>query len=137
MENKRKHLEFIQTAIGRMASNLFFLKGWTITLVSALFAISFKEGHLESMYVAYMVIFIFWILDGYFLSRERMFRWLYNEVRELKEGDVDLSMTTSKCEVYKENGWFNSMCSTTLLWFYLPLILVMFAIINPITICFK
>ncbi len=31
MENKRKHLEFIQAIISRMASNLFFLRGWTIT----------------------------------------------------------------------------------------------------------
>jgi hypothetical protein len=29
MEKKQKHLEFLQTAIGRMAGNLFLLKGWS------------------------------------------------------------------------------------------------------------
>ena len=38
MENKQKHLEFIQSAVGRMASNLFLLNGWMITLIAALFA---------------------------------------------------------------------------------------------------
>ena len=42
MENKRKHLEFIQGAITRMASNLFFLRGWTISLVAGLFALFVK-----------------------------------------------------------------------------------------------
>ena len=43
MENKRKHLEFIQGAINRMAGNLFFLRGWTITLITALFRIFCKR----------------------------------------------------------------------------------------------
>ncbi|MEN9881470.1 MAG: hypothetical protein RLZZ308_653 [Candidatus Parcubacteria bacterium] len=37
-ENKRKYLEFIQNAISRMSSNLFYLKGWTITLIAGLYA---------------------------------------------------------------------------------------------------
>ena len=43
MEKKLKHLEFIQGAVGRMASNLFLLKGWTITLIAALFALAAKS----------------------------------------------------------------------------------------------
>jgi len=39
MEKKLKHLEFIQQAINRMASNLFLLKGWTVTLIAAMFAL--------------------------------------------------------------------------------------------------
>ena len=44
MENKRKHLEFIQAIISRMASNLFFLRGWTITLIGALLALFSKNN---------------------------------------------------------------------------------------------
>ncbi|OGN61357.1 MAG: hypothetical protein A3F40_00365 [Chlamydiae bacterium RIFCSPHIGHO2_12_FULL_27_8] len=39
MENKRKPLEFIKAIISRMASNLFFLRGWIITLIGALLAL--------------------------------------------------------------------------------------------------
>ena len=44
MENKRKHLEFIQAIISRMSSNLFFLRGWTITLIGALLALFSKNN---------------------------------------------------------------------------------------------
>ena len=36
--NKIKHLEFIQSTITRMNQNSFQIKGWMITLVSALLA---------------------------------------------------------------------------------------------------
>ncbi|HOF99438.1 MAG TPA: hypothetical protein PLD44_08685, partial [Paludibacteraceae bacterium] len=78
MENKQKHLEFIQGTINRMAGNLFFLRGWTITLITGLFALSTKETNQDYILIAYFLILIFWILDGYFLSQERLFRDLYN-----------------------------------------------------------
>jgi hypothetical protein len=41
--DKHEHLEFLQAAINRMAGNLFLLKGWTITLIAALFALAAKD----------------------------------------------------------------------------------------------
>lgn len=42
MENKLKHLDFLQLVITRMNVNSFSLKGWAVTLVSALFAFAAK-----------------------------------------------------------------------------------------------
>ena len=123
MENKRKNLEFIQNIISRMAGNLFFLRGWTITLIGALLAL-FSKGN-NSNYIIYFLIvltLVFWILDGYFLSQERLFRALYNHVRKLKEEEIDFSMDTSEYKEYKKNTLIYSMFSPTLLVFYLPLI---------------
>ena len=39
MEVKLKHLEMIQAVITRMAKNSFLLKGWSITLTAAIFAL--------------------------------------------------------------------------------------------------
>ncbi len=125
MENKRKHLEFIQGAINRMAGNLFFLRGWTITLIVALFAFFVKDANTDFIFVVYFPVIIFWILDGYFLSQERLFRALYNHVRELDEKEIDFSMNTSEYNDDKRNGWIYSMFSSTLLFFYLPLVGVM------------
>jgi hypothetical protein len=125
MENKRKHLEFIQGAINRMAGNLFFLRGWTITLIAALFAFFVKDANTDFIFVVYFPIIIFWILDGYFLSQERLFRALYNHVRKLDEKEIDFSMNTSEYNEDKRNGWIYSMFSSTLLFFYLPLVGVM------------
>ena len=129
MENKRKHLEFIQGVITRMAGNLFFLRGWTITLLVALLALFMKGIDSEHMIYLLVLIFIFWILDGYFLSQERLLRALYNHVRKLEEEKIDFSMDTNAFKKYKENTLVYSMFSPTLLVFYVPLIGTALAII--------
>jgi hypothetical protein len=129
MENKRKHLEFIQGIISRMAGNLFFLRGWTITLIGALLALFSKNNSPDYIfYFLILVVFILWILDGYFLSQERSYRDLYNHVRKLKEEDIDFSMDISEYQKLKKNALIYSMFSYTLLVFYLPLIGVAFFI---------
>jgi hypothetical protein len=133
MENKRKHLEMIQGVINRMASNLFFLKGWAITLIAAVFALAAKDANPRFIFVAYFPVLIFWVLDGYFLSRERLFRALYDDVRTREEEDIDFSMNTRPYRKNKHNTWFRSMLSRTLLWFYPLLILMMLFIQHSVT----
>src|SRR5690242_13198261 len=84
-EYKLKHLEFIQSIVNRMASNSFLLKGWSVTLVAALFALAAKDSDKKYIVVAYFPVLVFWILDAYFLSQERQFRKLYDAVRIKKE----------------------------------------------------
>jgi len=97
MENKQKHLEFIQGIIARMAGNLFFLRGWTITLIGALLALFSKNNSPDYCFLfSYSCCPYFWILDGYFLSQERSYRDLYNYVRKLKEEEIDFSMEISE-----------------------------------------
>lgn len=45
---------------------------------------------------------VFWILDGYFLSQERLCRDLYNHVRKLKEEEMDFSMDMSEFKKIQE-----------------------------------
>lgn len=123
MENKRKHLEFIQGIINRMAGNLFFLRGWTITLIAALLALFINGANPNYIiYFLLVLVFVFWILDGYFLSQERLFRALYNHVRKLDEEEIDYSMNTGEYKKDKKNTWMCAMFSSTLLVFYLPLV---------------
>ena len=121
MENKRKHLEFVQKVIDRMAKNSFFLRGWTITLVVALFAFSVKDTN----FIVYFPVIIFWILDGYFLSQERLFRALYDHVRKIDEEKIDFSMDTGRFKTNKRNGWLRSMFARTLLFFYSSVVVIM------------
>lgn len=133
MENKRKHLEFIQNTISRMSGNLFFLRGWTITLITGLFALSASKGTYDGyILLAYFLLVIFWILDGYFLSQERRFRCLYDDVRKLDEDKIDFSMRTKKYQSEWRNTWLGSMLSATLLWFYTPLALAMLVVLQLI-----
>lgn len=128
MENKIKHLELIQAIINRMSSNSFLLKTWSVTLVSALFALAAKDANLHYVIIAYIPIPVFWLLDGYFISQERAFRSLYESVRLLDESKVNFSMNKSSFKSGK-NSWGNSIFSITLLIFYPSLIVTMLVII--------
>lgn len=125
ISNKHKHLEFIQSSIGRMAGNLFLLKGWSITLIAALFALAAKDTNRFFIVVAYFPLFIFWFLDGYFLVMERRFRSLYEHVRQLKEEEIDFSMDTEPFKSEPRNQWISALFSRTLFPYYVTLALLM------------
>lgn len=125
MDKKIKHLEMLQAAIGRMAGNLFLLKGWSITLIAALFALSAKDADPVFAGIAYFPLFVFWALDGFFLSQERRFRALYDHVRLLDESEIDFSMDT-RPHWNDSNTWSASLFSKTLLIYYVGLSLILF-----------
>ena len=117
MENKLKHLEFIQNVINRMANTSFLLKGWSITIVAALFAFSAKEGSNAVLWLAVQLTLVYWYLDSYFLWQERLFRSLYDHVRNLKEEDIDFAM--NHMQFAAERKWYATSFSLTLWPFYL------------------
>lgn len=123
MENKRKHLEFIQGVITRMNTNSFMIKGWAITLVSALFALATKDANKMYVLITYVPIPLFWILDGFYLGKERQFRELYKKVAGMKEQDIDFLMNIKEYDKDK-NTWLSSIFSSTLIPFYGALIAV-------------
>jgi uncharacterized membrane protein len=125
ISNKHKHLEFIQASISRMSGNLFLLKGWSITLIAALFALAAKDTNRAFIVVAYFPLFIFWFLDGYFLSMERRFRSMYEHVRQLREEEIDFSMNTEPYKSNPRNRWIPALFSRTLFPYYVTLALLM------------
>ena len=80
MENKTKHLEFVQSVITRMNTNSFQLKGWMITIVSALLALYASSSNCNYIFVAIVPTLVFWFLDAYYLQQERKFRGLYEDI---------------------------------------------------------
>lgn len=131
MEQKQKHLEFIQNTINRMANTSFLLKGWALTLVAGLFAINYTDNKATPVFIlALLVTIIFWMLDGYFIKQERLFRTLYDEVRIKTELQIDFSMHT-KHLVGGCNSLFQSVFSMTVAPFYFPLVIfILIFIIN-------
>lgn len=117
MDAKIAHLEFIQAVVTRMASNSFLLKGWSVTLVAALFALAADKSQILFVYLAYFPAIAFWVLDGYFLHQERLFRKLYDHVRALDPVSIDFSMETSPF-TSKVDPWSAVCLSQTLLVFH-------------------
>ena len=76
-----KHLEIVQSIVSRLATNSFLLKGWTITIAAALFALAAQDSNRIYSILAIFPAFAFWGLDAYYLRQERLFRKLYDDLR--------------------------------------------------------
>lgn len=117
MDRKLKHLDFIQGVINRLSTNSFLLKGWSVVLVSALFALSTSGGNVRFVILAYFPAIAFWALDGYFLALERGYRKLYEKIRVINEDDVDFSMSVV-ADRSGAHDWGCAFISKTLLVFH-------------------
>jgi len=122
MDQKIKHLEFIQEVINRLSTNSFLLKGWSVVLVSALFALSAHNSSGKFILLSFLPAIIFWGLDGYFLNLERKYRILYDKVREKDPKEIDFSMSIKGIE-FGFGSWVKATFSRSLIPFHGVLIL--------------
>lgn len=84
-EDHRKHLEMLQAVITRMAQNSFAIKGWSVTLVTALLAFQQRDSDRRFALLAVVAAAFFAVLDAYYLAVERSYRDLYNRVASGQE----------------------------------------------------
>ncbi len=127
-----KHLEMIQAVIKRLGLNSFLVKGGSLVivitsqvlLVNLVFTDSQNPGAAvdESIFfaAAAVVIFLilgFWILDGFFLRQNRLFRHHYDAVRH--QDDTDFNMDIGKYMNKPKSSWIAAIFSVTLVIFYL------------------
>jgi hypothetical protein len=68
-------------------------------------------------YLAYLPAIAFWVLDGYFLWQERMYRKLYDAVRQQSGPDSDFSMNVYQYRA-QVPSWLATCGSTTLAIFH-------------------
>lgn len=127
MDRKLKHLEFIQGVVNRLSTNSFLLKGWSVVLVSALFALSVNNSNVRFIMLAYIPAIVFWGLDGYFLSVERIFRKHYDRVRTKAPDEIDFSMDTSDLSSGCRD-WASATLSKTLIPFHGALIVAIIVV---------
>ena len=117
MDKQLTHLGFIQAVITRMGANSFMLKGWSVTLVAALFALSAKDTDHRFVLLAYFPVFVFWGLDAFFLRQEKLFRALYDAVAAGTVNSDLLSMDTAPVAA-KVDDFGKVFFSKTLRWFH-------------------
>ncbi|MEP3043410.1 hypothetical protein, partial [Nonlabens ulvanivorans] len=79
-----------------MSTNSFLIKGWSITIISALFLFADDKMNVRILAIAILAVMIFWFLNAFFLHQERKFRALYDKVRNLNETEIDFSMSTKE-----------------------------------------
>ena len=124
--NDYKHLDLLQEAIARMASNSFAAKGWSIGLTTALIAYSLRGNNLRLVWVAVIPVALFWSLDAYYLALERGFRELFKAAVETaqKGGPITFDMQPGEVSL---KIWIRTMVRPAVLLVHSPLLGVLVA----------
>ena len=113
-----KHLEFIQGVVNRLGANAFLLKGWSMTVLVAGAVLMVRLGTDQPLLALTLIVPVigFWILDGYFLWQERLFRAEYDRVRQ--QDETDFSMNPGQHKDKPRHSWMATIFSVTLVVFY-------------------
>lgn len=83
----QSHLEMLQGVIQRMAENSRSCKLWSITALSAVVFLAARTGVAWHTLIALVPLFLFFLLDVYYLSLERRFRGSYEcMLKKLRDG---------------------------------------------------
>ncbi len=115
MENKEKHLEFLQNNISRMNQCSFQMKGWAITIVSALIAVYVATitetctGNKLFIFVAIAPTALFWLLDSLYLSKENKLIAMYNDVAGITDESKRVVLKEYEIPMKKYTGWSYSI----------------------------
>ena len=122
---KIKHLEFIQNVITRMNTNSFQIKRWTVTIVSAILAIYASTKNCYFVLSATFPTVVFWFLDTYYLTQERKFRGLYNDVAGVSDNPKQIKLFAMRPDLYTKGkySYWNVFRSTTIYKLYLTIII--------------
>jgi hypothetical protein len=118
-----KHLEFIQAVITRLANDSFLMKGWALTVAGAFYGFAVKGTSWKLAAIGLMPVLIFWGLDGYFLRQERLFRGLYDQVRQHNPRIEPFCMNAA-AHAQVVASWGRTLVSRTLAPFYGPVFLI-------------
>ena len=117
MSDKIEYLQMLQQVIKRKAGNSFIVKGWSVTLVAASFALAAKDTDAGYVLLAYFPSVMFWLLDGYFLWQEQLYRKLYEAART-SEAAPSFSMATAGLPEAGWSGWARASWSPTAVLFH-------------------
>ncbi|QJT00106.1 hypothetical protein G9272_07260 [Streptomyces asoensis] len=122
-DGRIRHLELIQTIVARMGNNSFLIKGWSLTVTGALLAYAVGNDKDSVALVSFLPVVAFWLLDGYFLYQERLFRRLYDRVRRQDASVEPFAMDVTPGR--EEAGILRAAVSPTVSGFYGGLVLAL------------
>ena len=136
-EKKIAHLGFIESTIVRMATNSSTIKSWSIGILAVIIGLSIAisgETNEITRYVLFfsstILIVIIAFLDAFYLFQEKLYRCLFDLVRNKKEEEIDFSMDARykvlKEKMEKVSTYWDAIMNKTIVFFYIPQMLIIF-----------
>ena len=118
MNNMVEHLKMIQAVIDRLARTSSQIKGWSLTVTTALLTLAAQTSDARVAYMAVPAVIAFWGLDGYFLHQERLYRKLYNLARTGNDDNQFCMDAAAAAQHDKSETFMNAMRSKPVAGFY-------------------
>jgi hypothetical protein len=130
----QSYLTILQSVISRMASNSAACKTWCVSLVSAIVVIIADKGKPDFVWVSVIPIALFFFLDLYYLSLERLFREVYNDfIRKLHIGTAmveDVFSIAPKTGTSLKSLHILKSCGSIAIWPFYTLLAVMLLVVR-------
>lgn len=130
-EALHKEIDLIQGCITRMANNSFLLKGWAISIVAVVLALSEDRTNPVFLIIAVLIpLLCFWYLDTFFLHTEKKYRAMYKWVLEQRKQDNEEFQYDLNPHRFDKNQDVGTFCKT----FFSITLRIYFGI--PVLVCF-
>lgn len=131
-EDKRAYLQLIQEPICRMSTISAIFKGFAASIVAGIAVISYEIVNTWILFLSFIPVVAFFVLDVYYLKLERKFRYLYEKVRKNeKELDFSLSITNNPVEIIAAKATtIECLKSPSIKYFYPILIIILIAVLG-------
>jgi len=131
-DDRRKHLEMVQSVVSRMAAASSTTKGWLLPVITATYGYALVQRAFAVALLGLAAAVVFGILDAHYLRQERAFRVLFRAIAGGSVGDYDMNAGRY---FHRPNGdgddereenchWRYVICSWAVGAFYGPLITV-------------
>ena len=110
-DDERLYLQFLQNNIARMNTNSAQAKGWCIAIVAALLAIFAQTNNELFIWICFIPIVLFCILDALYLQQEHKFVGMYNDFVKDKENKPNVYEMPMKSYAKGVKGFLKALCS--------------------------
>ncbi len=121
-----EHLKLIQAVVARLGKNSFAIKSTAAAVSAALVAFTASVGSPLASLGGFAILSL-WLLDAYFLWKERGFRRLYDSIRKgspTESGSSDYFRMDVPVAVDRADGLLSVAVSLSLSLFYIPLLIL-------------
>jgi|LSQX01.3.fsa_nt_gb histidine triad (HIT) family protein len=125
-EDRRQHLSFIQNIINRMAGASSNSKTWLLPIATAAYGYAIANKSIMVTALGMIATFILALLDAGYLTNERRYRQLYNQIISNPNVAVPFSLSCyregkTRCARFKE--YIRALKSWSIVLFYGALLL--------------
>ena len=126
-EGKKEYLQMIQEPLSRMSTISAIFKGFAATIVAGIATLSYSDISIYILILSFIPVFLFAVMDVYYLQLEMKFKYLYEQVRN-DIHNVDFSMDL-KCDKKAAGARVIDCIKSPSIWLFYPLLITILFVV--------